>query len=85
MITLILVVERIFLLKQLAEMIKKTLNYKGKIIFNRKYPDGVKVRKVNSSIIKKLGWRPKIKLKNGIVIKYCDYYLKKIMPQDKLS
>ena len=73
-----------FSIKQLAEMIKKNLNYKGKIIFDRKYPDGVKVRKVNSSIIKKLGWRPKIKLKNGIV-KYCDYYLKKIMPQDKLS
>tara|TARA_B100001121_G_scaffold107330_1_gene94708 strand:- start:13108 stop:14046 length:939 start_codon:yes stop_codon:yes gene_type:complete len=73
-----------FSIRQLAEMIKKTLRYKGKIIFNKKYPDGVKVRKVNSSIIKKLGWRPKIKLKNGL-IKYCDYYLKNIMPKEQLS
>ncbi len=73
-----------FSIQKIAEMIKKILNYKGKIIFNRKYPDGVKVRKVNSSAIKKLGWRPKIKLKNGLV-KYCDYYLKKVMPKDRLS
>ena len=73
-----------FSIQELAEIIKKILNYKGKIIFNKKYPDGVKVRKVNSSIIKKLGWYPKIKLKNGLV-KYCDYYLKKIMLKDKLS
>ena len=73
-----------FSIRQLAEMIKKTLDYKGKIIFNKKYPDGVKVRVVNSSIIKKLGWRPKIKLKNGLK-KYCNYYLKEIMPKEKLS
>ena len=73
-----------FSIRQLAEMIKKALNYKGKIIFNKKYPDGVKVRKVNSSIIKRLGWHPKIKLKKGL-IKYCDYYLKKVMPKEKLS
>ena len=69
---------------QLAEMIKKIVNYQGKIIFNRKYPDGVKVRKVNSSIIKKLGWHPKIKLKVGLV-RYCDYYEKKVFPKERLS
>tara|TARA_B100000575_G_C22836255_1_gene490529 strand:+ start:127 stop:315 length:189 start_codon:yes stop_codon:yes gene_type:complete len=62
-------------------MIKKTINYKGKIVFNRRYPDGVKVRKVNSMKIKSLGWHPKIKLKDGL-IKYCDYYLKKILPKE---
>ena len=34
--------------------------------------------------MKKLGWQPKIRLKVGLV-KYCDYYLKKIMPKEKLS
>jgi len=70
-----------FSIQQLAEMIKKIVNYPGKIVFNKKYPDGVKVRKVNSAIIKRLGWHPKIKLKEGLV-KYCDYYLKKIMPKE---
>ncbi len=69
-------------IKHLAEMIKKTVNFKGKIKFNKKYPDGVKVRKINSSIIKKLGWRPKIKLKKGL-INYCNYYSKIVMPNEK--
>ena len=72
-----------FSIKQLAEMIKKIINYRGKIIFNKKYPDGVRARKVNSSIIKRLGWQPKIKLKVGL-IRYCDYYKKKILPKEKL-
>ena len=41
MIILMLVGED-FSIKQLAEMIKKIINYRGKIIFNKKYPDGVK-------------------------------------------
>ncbi len=73
-----------FSIKQLAEMIKKTVNFNGKIIFNKKYPDGVKVRKINSSIIRNIGWRPKIKLKLGL-IQYCDYYLNTIMPRENLS
>ena len=71
-------------IKALAYLIKKIINYNGKIIFNKKYPDGVKVRKVNSSIIKGLGWKPKIKLKKGL-IKYCDYYTHIIMPKENLS
>ncbi len=71
-------------IKALAYLIKKIINYNGKIIFNKKYPDGVKVRKVNSSIINGLGWKPKIKLKKGL-IKYCDYYANIIMPNENLS
>lgn len=70
-----------FSIKQLAFLIKSVVNYKGKIIFNKKYPDGVKVRKIDSSNIKKLGWHPKIKLKEGL-IRYCQYYTKKIMPYE---
>lgn len=73
-----------FSIKQLAEMIQKIVKYDGKIIFNSKYPDGVKVRKIDSSIMRGLGWQPKIKLKKGL-IKYCDYYLKEIMPYENLS
>ena len=73
-----------FSIKHLAQMIKKTVNFKGKIRFNKKYPDGVKIRKINSSIIRKLGWRPKIRLKKGLV-SYCNYYSKIIMPNENKS
>ena len=66
-------------IKAIAQMIKKITNYNGKIVFNLKYPDGVKRRQLDSRIIKKLGWRPKISLKKGL-IDYCDYYLKKVYP-----
>ena len=65
-------------------MIKKITKYKGKIIFNKKYPDGVKRRQLNSSKIKKLGWKPKIKLKNGLK-KYYNYYLEKVYPFEKVT
>ena len=69
-------------IKDLAYMIKKTINYTGKIIFNRSYPDGVKKRMVNSKRIRKMGWKPKIKLKNGLN-KFCKHYSTIIFPKEK--
>ena len=71
-------------IKKIAFLIKEITKYKGKIIFNKKYPDGVKRRQLNSSKIKKLGWKPKIKLKNGLK-RYCNYYLKKVYPLEKFT
>jgi GDP-L-fucose synthase len=64
-------------IKDLAKMIKKIVNYDGKIVFNRKYPDGVKNRKLDSSIIFKKGWSPKINLKEGLK-SYYNYYSKNV-------
>jgi GDP-L-fucose synthase len=47
-------------------LIKKIVNYKGQIKFNRSYPDGTRKKNLNSSRIKLLGWSPKIKLEDGI-------------------
>ena len=66
-------------IKNLALLIKKIVGYKGKIKFNRSYPDGVKRRKIDSSKIKKIGWKPKIKLIDGIK-EYCKYYQDKVFP-----
>ncbi|MAV82473.1 MAG: GDP-fucose synthetase [Pelagibacteraceae bacterium] len=71
-----------FSIKKIAQMLKKITNYKGKIIFNRKYPDGVKRRQLDSNIMKTLGWKPKIKLENGLK-NYCQYYMSEIYPHEK--
>ena len=68
-----------FSIKKLAIMIKKTTGYEGKIFFNKKYPDGVKKRQIDSKLIKKLGWKAKVTMKKGL-IKYCEYYRKEVMP-----
>ena len=69
-------------IEKIAKLIKKIINYKGKIIFNKKYPDGVKRRQLDSKIIKSLGWKPKINLRTGLQ-KYCNYYLNEVYPYEK--
>ena len=68
-------------IKKIAIMIKKIVGYNGNIVFNKNYPDGVKRRQLDSRIIRNLGWRPKIKLKDGL-IDYCNYYLNKVHPNE---
>jgi len=55
-----------FSIKELAKLIKKITNYQGDILFNKRYPDGVKFRKLDLSKIHKLGWRGKIRLEDGL-------------------
>ena len=71
-----------FSIKKIAYTIKNITKYKGEIFFNKKYPDGVKRRQLNSKHIRKLGWKPKIKLIDGLK-DYCQYYLKEIYPKEK--
>jgi len=68
-------------IKKISNIIKEIVGYDGKIIFNKSYPDGVKKRKLNSSKIIKLGWRPKIKLVQGLK-NYSEYYLNEIYPTE---
>ena len=51
---------------KLAKLIKKLTNYNGIIFYNKKYPDGTFRKILESSKIKKLGWKSKIKLEVGI-------------------
>jgi GDP-L-fucose synthase len=57
-------------IKELAFKVKEIVGFKGNVYFNKKFPDGVKRRRLDCSAIKKLGWKPKINLKNGLI----DYY-----------
>ena len=61
---------------KLSRIIKKITKFKGKIIFDKSYPDGVKKRNLDSSRIYKLGWKPKINLKKGLRTYYS--YFKKL-------
>jgi len=53
-------------IKGLSQLIAKFIKFKGKIVFDKKSPDGTYRKGLNSSIIRKLGWYPKIKLKEGL-------------------
>ena len=55
-------------IKDLALKIKKITNFRGDLKFNKKMPDGVMQKKLDITKIKKLGWKQKINLNEGIKI-----------------
>ena len=53
--------------------ISEILDWSGSFYHNKIKPDGIKNKLMNTDIINKLGWAPKIDLKTGIKITY-DFY-----------
>ncbi len=53
-------------IKKLSKIISKYLDFKGKINFDKKSPDGTFKKNLDISKITKLGWTAKIKLKDGL-------------------
>ena len=60
-------------IQNLAELIKKIVDYKGDIVFDPSMPDGTPRKLLDISKIEKLGWRPKICLEEGLKITYGSY------------
>lgn len=57
-------------IKNLALLIKNTVQYEGNIHFNTTKPDGTPRKKTDSSKLYNLGWQPKINLEQGISLAY---------------
>jgi len=53
-------------IKELAGLIADTVGFKEKISFNASKPDGVAQKLLDNSRMKKLGWKAKVELKEGI-------------------
>ena len=53
-------------IKDLAELIKKTVGFNGKLVFNIQKPDGTMKKLTDVSKLKELGWEFKVKLEDGI-------------------
>ena len=53
------------------------VGYKGEIVFDKNKPSGIKKKLLDVSKLKKMGWRPKFRLKNGIK-NYYQWYLENI-------
>ena len=60
-------------IRELAESIKKIINYKGDLVFDNSKPDGPPRKLLNISKLKSLGWSPSISLKEGLELSYKDY------------
>ena len=61
--------------KELAEMIKSAVGYKGGVLWDVTQPNGMPRKLLDSSKCRNLGWNYKVELKNGISLTY-EWYLK---------
>ena len=53
-------------IKNLSKLIAKFANFNGKILFDKRSPDGTYKKNLDSSKIYKLGWSPEIRFKDGL-------------------
>lgn len=63
---------------ELAELISKTVGYKGEILCDPSKPDGKMRSFIDSSMLLGMGWRPKETMETGLKKTY-DYYLNNIL------
>ncbi|MBU1658157.1 GDP-L-fucose synthase [bacterium] len=61
-------------IKELAEVIKETIGFKGELYFNTDKPDGTMVKLTDPSKLHNLGWKHTVELHDGIKIMY-EWYL----------
>ncbi|MCB1563547.1 MAG: GDP-L-fucose synthase [Alphaproteobacteria bacterium] len=57
----------------LARMIADIVGFKGKLVYNKVYPDGVERKMMDSSRINQAGWNPSIDLETGLKVAYAWY------------
>jgi GDP-L-fucose synthase len=64
-------------IKDLAELIKETVEFSGSIDWDASKPDGTPRKLLDISRISKLGWRAEISLREGVKTTY-DWYVKNV-------
>ena len=60
-------------IKELAELIAKTVGFKGSLRFDTSKPDGTPRKLLDVGRLSALGWRPTIPLDAGIKAAYLDF------------
>jgi GDP-L-fucose synthase len=53
-------------IKELAQMVARTVGYEGELVFDSSKPDGTQLKLCDSRRLFALGWRPKVELQEGI-------------------
>ncbi|MFH0791005.1 MAG: GDP-L-fucose synthase [Candidatus Omnitrophota bacterium] len=64
-------------IRELALIIKEVVGYRGKIVFDRGKPGGVKQKLLDSGLIKELGWQSQVNIEDGIRRTY-EWYKNKV-------
>jgi GDP-L-fucose synthase len=58
---------------ELAQLVADAVGYQGKVSFDTSKPDGTPRKVMDSSLIRSLGWEPRIDLRSGLSSVYPDF------------
>jgi GDP-L-fucose synthase len=53
-------------IRELAETVCHVLGFEGKLVFDASKPDGTPRKLMDSSLLRSLGWEPKVDMETGI-------------------
>ena len=62
-----------YTIRSLAKIISNIVGFKGKIEFDKSKPNGTMRKFLSNRIMKKIGWKPSVKLKDGIMKTYVKF------------
>lgn len=57
-------------IKELAELVKKTVGFEGEIVWNKTMPDGTPRKLTDVTKLHELGWTHKVELEEGVKLAY---------------
>jgi GDP-L-fucose synthase len=58
---------------ELAELIAQTVGYQGQLLFDSSKPDGTPRKLMDSTRLRRMGWKPRVPLRDGLQLAYQDY------------
>jgi GDP-L-fucose synthase len=58
---------------EFAELVADVVGYRGRFVFDTSRPDGAPQKLLNVSELRRLGWRAKTPLREGIAAAYADF------------
>ena len=67
---------------ELARLIAKVVGFEGSLTYDTTKPDGTPQKKLDTGLINRLGWKPKVSLLDGITKVY-DWYCSSVLPSQK--
>ncbi len=61
-------------IREFAEMVKRTVNYEGRIVYDPRRPDGMARKLLDSSMLTDMGWKARTSLEEGLA-RYYEWFL----------
>jgi GDP-L-fucose synthase len=61
-------------IEEIANLVKQTVGFQGKILKDESKPDGMPVKRLDVSLINSLGWQANITLEDGVPLAYEDFF-----------